>query len=556
MVDATKNSGQLAQVESWIGTEKQYRQQYHYDCLSRILRSVETFGTSLSNTAYDVNYVYDVFGNREQHEANNSGNSTITQKWVESGDISKTNNRYTSGVTYDGAGNITADPRFRNLLYGYDANGRQNYTAQANGSSPEIAIFDGAGQRVAVRSAGGYNIMVYDAGGKLAAEYAQVTPPTSTDIQYVTANYQGSTSVVTDNGGAVKARHDYLPFGEEIGAGVGSRNGTKMFSQTDGVRQKYAGMETDDATGMAHTLWRKQDNWSGRWTSPDPYGGSMYTADPQSFNRYTYCDNDPINSTDALGLMAGADVGYQGFGGFGGVPGFTDSHFGGPAIIAEAEGAYDQRLADTRYANYLNGEIAAGRMTRDQALDAIKDNDNLKLNESPLATFMAAANSGDSGGGSTSVLSASVNSPQKLEAGVGPTCGWDEDQVAARKYIAGLLGWTYDTEKNVFTTELAGYELRSKYSWHDDWTRLYRAGFMYFQNLNPTEHWDATSFEGKFRGRWYHVLLGDPQGNWGTRSFKQRPGSLNMHAEERCLQPSSIEHGVDYLERRSPHIFL
>jgi hypothetical protein len=82
---------------------------------------------------------------------------------------------------------------FRNLLYGYDANGRQNYTAQANGSSPEVAIFDGAGQRVAVRSAGGYNIMVYDAGGKLVAEYAQLTPPSTANIQYVTANYQGST---------------------------------------------------------------------------------------------------------------------------------------------------------------------------------------------------------------------------------------------------------------------------------------------------------------------------------------------------------------------------
>jgi RHS repeat-associated protein len=54
-------------------------------------------------------------------------------------------------------------------------------------------------------------------------------------------------------------------------------------------------METDEATNMAHTLWRKYDGQSGRWTSPDPYGGSMTTADPQSFNRYTYVNNDPVN---------------------------------------------------------------------------------------------------------------------------------------------------------------------------------------------------------------------------------------------------------------------
>jgi hypothetical protein len=62
---------------------------------------------------------------------------------------------------------------------------------------------------------------------------------------------------------------------------------------------------------MAHTLWRKQDNWSGRWTSPDPYGGSMSTADPQSFNRDTYCNNDPVNHVDPTGLSL-ADMGvYQ-----------------------------------------------------------------------------------------------------------------------------------------------------------------------------------------------------------------------------------------------------
>jgi RHS repeat-associated protein len=88
----------------------------------------------------------------------------------------------------------------------------------------------------------------------------------------------------------------------EIDSGVGLRTLGQKFGQTDGVRQKYAGMETDDATGMAHTLWRKQDNWSGRWTSPDPYGGSMTTADPQSFDRSNYRHQPSLFSTsDSLG---------------------------------------------------------------------------------------------------------------------------------------------------------------------------------------------------------------------------------------------------------------
>ncbi len=76
----------------------------------------------------------------------------------------------------------------------------------------------------------------------------------------------------------------------------------------DNARQKYAGMEGDDATAMAHTLWRQYDSLSGRWTSPDPYGGSMSVASPQSFNRYSYVENNPVNSVDPTGLML-SDIG-------------------------------------------------------------------------------------------------------------------------------------------------------------------------------------------------------------------------------------------------------
>ncbi len=37
--------------------------------------------------------------------------------------------------------------------------------------------------------------------------------------------------------------------------------------------------------------------------SPDPYLGSMELGDPQSFNRYGYVGNDPINFIDPSGLM-------------------------------------------------------------------------------------------------------------------------------------------------------------------------------------------------------------------------------------------------------------
>ncbi len=85
---------------------------------------------------------------------------------------------------------------------------------------------------------------------------------------------------------AIIARHDSLPFGEEIWSGTGLRSSSQGYGATDAIRQKYGLTERDDATGLDHTWWRKYENFSGRWTSPDPYRGSMYIANPQSFNRY------------------------------------------------------------------------------------------------------------------------------------------------------------------------------------------------------------------------------------------------------------------------------
>jgi RHS repeat-associated protein len=42
----------------------------------------------------------------------------------------------------------------------------------------------------------------------------------------------------------------------------------------------------------------------GRFTSPDPFSASAIIADPQTFNRYAYCRNNPVNSVDPSGMSA------------------------------------------------------------------------------------------------------------------------------------------------------------------------------------------------------------------------------------------------------------
>jgi RHS repeat-associated protein len=135
---------------------------------------------------------------------------------------------------------------------------------------------------------------------------------TSNGIKYVLSDVQGSARAIMNNGtvgsSTIVSRHDYLPFGEELWAGTGLRSTAQGYNTADQVRQKFGLIERDEITGLDHTLWRKYENMSGRWTSADPFNGAMSVADPQSFNRYSYVENDPVNQVDPTGLYWAIDL--------------------------------------------------------------------------------------------------------------------------------------------------------------------------------------------------------------------------------------------------------
>ncbi len=42
-------------------------------------------------------------------------------------------------------------------------------------------------------------------------------------------------------------------------------------------------------------MFRRYNRWWLRFDQPDPFEGSYSLINPQSFNRYTYVNNDPVN---------------------------------------------------------------------------------------------------------------------------------------------------------------------------------------------------------------------------------------------------------------------
>jgi RHS repeat-associated protein len=325
IVNAAKNNDQLARVESFFeensqtGNTKQWEQRFGYNELGRISDVQEYQGTT-GNQTYAHRFTYDRFGNQYRRKVDQSSNVPAnielasgilpieirqsTDLLGNNADIDKETNRFntsTTNIVYDESGNVIRDEKFRQLNYQYDANGRMikvsNLADQVIGES----VYDGLGQRVATKVGDVWKTFVYDISGQIVAEYGGESLQQSSAVRYLFTDWQSSTRTITNAAGVVESRMDYTAFGEEISAGVGNRTPAQGYTQTD-VRNRYALMERDEATGLDHTLWRKNENKAGRWTSPDPYKGSMSLGDPQSFNRYSYTQNDPVNFVDPSGL--------------------------------------------------------------------------------------------------------------------------------------------------------------------------------------------------------------------------------------------------------------
>ncbi len=205
-----------------------------------------------------------------------------------------------SNYGYDCNGNQTLISPFSLT---YDAENRQT-SAMSQLSGSAAYAYDGDGRRVVKTVAGSSatTVYVYDAGGDLVAEYG--APALGCGTCFVTADHLGSTRVVTDQTQTVIARHDYLPFGEELA--TSNRTAALGYSDADGVEQKFTGKERDAETGLDFFGARYMSSAQDRFTSADKPFADQNIFDAQSWNLYTYVRNNPLRFVDRTGTQAQA----------------------------------------------------------------------------------------------------------------------------------------------------------------------------------------------------------------------------------------------------------
>ncbi len=298
-VDTTKNTGSIAKQIITLPNVS-FTQTYKYDALERLTEAKET--STGDQTIWHQTWDYDRFGNRIAFNSNGIGLATINTTPA----VNPNTNRFTStDFQYDKAGNVTKDVS-NGLVREFIFNGdnKQVHVKDANNVAIGTYYYDGNGARVKKTTANETTIFVYDGDGTLVAEYSTATPTANPTISYTTNDHLGSPRVITDKNGNVTSRRDFMPFGEELNAEGTYRTATNKFSAygVDNIRKRFTGYEKDDETQLDFAEARYYNNKHGRFTAVDPLLASGKSSDPQTFNRYVYCSNNPIICSDPSGM--------------------------------------------------------------------------------------------------------------------------------------------------------------------------------------------------------------------------------------------------------------
>jgi RHS repeat-associated protein len=295
-----KNNGNVrSQTISFAGLTTSIVQNYDYDQLNRLSSFTET-GT-LSQT-----FAYDAYGNQAVTSGHVADPLLTPQSLSAYSMINNVTNNRLASSTYDAAGNQTQDAAGRSFTY--DA---ENHQTSFNGSAAFYS-YDGDGRRVRKTDMSGRSIFVYNALGQVVAEYSNASQmnPEADKTSYLTDDALGTPRVITGSNGQVKARHDYLPFGEELLTNVASGATVRTEGQgyvsglgngKDTLNQKFTGKERDGESGLDYFGARYYSSTQGRFTSVDPSRKSIVLTNPQSWNGYVYCLNDPLRYIDQNG---------------------------------------------------------------------------------------------------------------------------------------------------------------------------------------------------------------------------------------------------------------
>ena len=292
------SAGNILSIADALNTSSQT---FQYDALNRLTQAVgSTYGTKT--------YQYDPIGNIVQKDGK-------IYSYAEGGAGVHAVTSLSDGttMTYDANGNMATKQKGTEISYfDYDVENRlmqiqKDLTSVPKASAKIIAqyAYDGDGGRV--KKTVGSNVTRYV--GSLYEETngiktrhifvgdLKVASITSAQQMYYLPDHLGGTNVLTDKTGVKKEVMEYEPFG------TFSRH-DKYGTGAEVAQFYFTGQKFDEESGLYYYNARYYDPGLGRFITADTIVQDP-EGNPQTFNRYSYTGNNPVNYTDPTGHFFG-----------------------------------------------------------------------------------------------------------------------------------------------------------------------------------------------------------------------------------------------------------
>ena len=245
-----------------------------------------------------ASYGYDAWGNLTSHTNTAGSGYTYSLTMTSQNRVSQTGST-DSAFLYDASGNVLADGLNN---YSYDAEDR---LAVVNGST--AYVYGPEGERAATLQNGAVNIeYLYSIDGTLTTELA----PGGTLVRgllygagmhladytqngktvFHLADEVGSLVNTIDQTGAATESCAANPFGESLNCSP----------SVDYTENHFTDKKRDQESNLDYFGARYYGSTFGRFISPDD-GSDQDPSDPQSWNLYSYVQNNPLTNTDPDG---------------------------------------------------------------------------------------------------------------------------------------------------------------------------------------------------------------------------------------------------------------
>ena len=299
---------------------------FNYDALNRVGNSTVTGGSGAAapiNISYDKlgnilsktavgTYAYTIPGHPHQLATVTNAGQVTSYQYDSNGNIicsggSGTNcaggvNIRTVGWTPENQpSQVTYNGNTMNFAYDPEGQRYQEYSLASGATTGSTTLEIGDYAEVLTPDGGSptYRMMV-KAGSKTVAIHT-IQPGGGYTDDYLDYDHLGSVDTITKDDGTLEqsGKMSFDVFGQHRCSSDWTASACDG-AQTGTTDRGYTNQQQLDSVGLIHMEGRVYDPQVGRFMSADPRIQSLYNS--QGLNRYTYVNNNPLNSTDPTGF--------------------------------------------------------------------------------------------------------------------------------------------------------------------------------------------------------------------------------------------------------------